>query len=153
MKTSGSKRNHLINNNYSDNRQLQNKYDFDDLPSHESIKTTKKFFNNKINYGLLVRFLRGQIGNDWDSVYSEIISRIPTKLLDYKEMVYWFVADNVEIVDNKIWNKKTQKFIWIGEGMTFDNNVELKEFYVDPNSNELKHIQQKSFKRISKKNN
>ncbi|ANE52906.1 hypothetical protein [Flavisolibacter tropicus] len=157
MKTSGSKRERVHNGSYADERHLQKTKDYDDLPSHESIKTTQKFGNGKINYGLLVRFLRNQVGNDWDQVYSEIISRIPTKLLDYKEMVFWFVADNVDIIDGRPWNKKTQQFIWTGESFGPVHHTEIKqapefrEFYVDPQTNKLVHIEQKAFKRICKR--
>lgn len=67
MKTSGSKRENVINGRYADERHLQDNFELEDLPQHESIKTTKKFHNGKINYGLLVRFLRGQVGNEWDN--------------------------------------------------------------------------------------
>ena len=115
MKTSGSKRDRILNGRYAEDWHLQKNKVSEELPSRESIKSTYKFYDNKINYGLLVRFLRTQVGNDWDEAYAEIISRIPTKLLDYKEMIYWFVADKVEIKDGRLWNKKTQKFIWNGE--------------------------------------
>jgi len=72
MKTSGSKRQRVINGRYADERHVQGNFDFENLPQHESIKSTQKFYNGKINYGLLVRFLRGQVGNDWNEVYSEI---------------------------------------------------------------------------------
>jgi len=157
MKTSGSKRRNVLNGRYADERHFKNKVYLDDLPQHESIKSTKKFYNGKINYGLLVRFLRKQIGNDWDNIYSEIIGRIPTKLLDYREMIFWFVADKVEFVDGKPWNKKTQQFIWTGETLEpiyFKNKKAIPqfiEFYVHPYTNELVHIPQKSFKKITKK--
>ncbi len=109
MKTSGSKRARILNGSYAEDRHLQKSSEMEELPIHESIKSTYKFYNNKINYGLLVRFLRKQVGNDWDEVHSEIISRIPTKLLDYKEMIYWFVADKVEIKNGRPWNKKSQQ--------------------------------------------
>jgi len=157
MKTSGSRRRHVINGHYSDERHLQHNYDLEELPKHESIRSTKKFYKGKINYGLLVRFLRGNIGSDWDEVYSEIISRIPTKLLEYKEMIYWFVADKVQFIDGRPWNKKTQQFIWTGEEYfsvhytKVRKQPEFREFYVDPNTNKLVHIPQRSFKRIAKK--
>jgi hypothetical protein len=157
MKTSGSKRANVRNGRYADDRHLQKNYEFEDLPSHESIKSSEKFYNGKINYGLLVRFLRGQVGNDWDNIYSEILQRIPTKLLDYKEMIFWFVADSVEIVDGKPWNKKSQQFIWTGEqyGPIYSDNLKSApqriEFYVDPATNKLIRIDQKSFKRVAKK--
>ena len=152
MKTSGSKRERILNGRYADDRHDQKNELPEELPARESIKATFKFYNNKINYGLLVRFLRKQVGNDWDEVHAEIISRIPTKLLDYKEMIYWFVADKVEIRDEKLWNKRTQKFIWNGESVEpkpFEQRVDMpewKEFYVDPATNKLVHIQQKSTK-------
>jgi hypothetical protein len=152
MKTSGSKRDHLQNGRYADQRHLQNTLDFEDLPSHESIKSTKRFYNGKINYGLLVRFLRGQVGNDWDEVYSEILSRIPTKLLDYKEMIFWFVADKVEFIDGKPWNKKTQRFIRTDEEYQTVHFTEVKaqpentQFYVDPGTNKLIQIHRKAYK-------
>jgi hypothetical protein len=112
----------------------------------------QNFYNGKIHYGLLVRFLRGQTGNDWDTVYSEIIERIPTRLLDYKEMIFWFVATEVEIIEDKLWDKRKQKFIWTGKidaQETFKKqwlSYVFYEFYVDPNTNLLQHIQQKAYK-------
>ena len=156
MKTSGSKRERVRNGRYADERHLQNNRNPEELPSKESIGTTKKFYNGKINYGLLVRFLRVQVGQDWDQVYSEIIARIPTKLLAYKEMVFWFVADKVEFIDGRPWNKKTQQFIWTGGDILPtkypDRKVspEMKEFYVDPETNKLVRIPQQSYKRISR---
>ncbi|SKA09332.1 hypothetical protein [Sediminibacterium ginsengisoli] len=153
MKTSGSKRDRLQNGRYADERHLQKNIDPENLPSHESIKSTSKFYNGKINYGLLVRFLRGQTGNDWNEVYSEIISRIPTKLLDYKDMVFNFVADKVEMIDGRPWNKKTQQFIRTDEPYKTVHFTERKlqpeetEFYVDPNTNKLVQIQRKSYKK------
>ncbi len=157
MKTSGSKRNHLSNGRYADERNSKKEYNFADLPQHESIKSTQKFYNGKINYGLLVRFLRGQIGNDWNTVYSEILRRIPTKLLDYIEMVFWFVADKIDFIDGRPWNRKNQQFIWTGEAigpviMGYKQEwPEFTEFYVHPETNKLVQIPQKAYKRILKK--
>jgi hypothetical protein len=159
MRTSGSKREHVRNGRYADDRHIQKTKDYEELTSQESIAATIKFWNGKINYGLLVRFLRNQIGNDWDEVYSEIISRIPTKLLDYKDMVYWFVADKVEIIDGRPWNMKTQQFLWMGETFGPVHNTEIKqapelrEFYVDPETNRLIHIEQKAFKSVCRTRN
>ena len=108
MKTSGSKRQYVANGSFSDERNTKKYKDIENLPNHESIGTTWKIYNGKLNYGLLVRFLRGQVGNDWDEVYSEIISRIPTKLLGRKEIVFWFVADKIELIDGHPYNKKKQ---------------------------------------------
>lgn len=157
MKTSGSKRERVRNGRYADERHLQKTKDFDELPTHESIKTTAKFGNGKINYGLLVRFLRNQVGKDWDEVYSEILSRNPSKLLDYKDMIFWFVADKIEIIDGRPWNKKTQQFLWTGEDFgsvhytEVKQSPEMREFYVDPETNRLVRIEQKAWKRVYRK--
>ena len=90
-------------------------------------------------------------------VYSEIISRIPSKLLDYKEVIFRLVADKVEIIDGRPWNKKTQQFIWTGGPIESIHHTEIKrqpelrEFYVDPDTNKLARIQQKSFKKLIKR--
>ena len=130
---------------------------FDDLPIHESIRSTEKFVSGKVNLGLLVRFLRTQVGQDWDDVYAEIISRIPTKLLDYKGMIFRFLADKGEIVDGRPWNKKTQQFLWTGEiygpeeYAQFSRPPEMREFYVDPQTNKLIRIEPKAGKSIYRK--
>lgn len=152
MKTSGSERKYVVNGRYADERHEWKDADIECLPTNVSIKSTYKFYNGKINYGILIQFLRGQIGKDWDIVYSEIIGRIPTRLLEYKEMIFWFVANEVEIVDDKLWDKKKQKFIWtenldtqeISKKQWFD--YVSYEFYVDPITNLLQHIQQKAYK-------
>ena len=137
MKTSGSKRNYVDNGSFADERNTKKYQNIEELPKYESIKKTTKFYNGKINYDLLVRFLNKQIGNDWNDIYSEIIDRIPTKLLDYKEMIFWFVANKVEYINNFPYNKKTNKYIWTSEqnniNRIFDNCI----FYVCPITNKL----------------
>ncbi|HEY9000436.1 MAG TPA: hypothetical protein VIM89_03710 [Mucilaginibacter sp.] len=156
MKTSGSKRDHLVNGRFADERNTKKYSQIEMLPQHESVKKTGEFYNGKINTQLLIRFLRGQIGQDWDSVHSEIISRIPTRLLDYKEIALWYVADKVEFKDGRLWNKRSQKYIWTDgpfQSKRFSERMladELFEFYVDPETNKLIQIQHKSYKRMSK---
>ena len=148
MKTSGSKRRYVMHGRYAQQRHLQKTAEFDDLPAHESIKSTRQFYNGKINYGLLVRFLRRNVSEDWNQVHSEIIERIPTKLLDYKEMIFWFIADKVEMIDGRPWNKKSQQFIWTGEPVApiYWPNIkagpEYLEFYVDPVTNKIIRIEE-----------
>ena len=152
MKTSGSKRRYLNNGNFSEERNTK-KYqsqDFENLPNRESIGSTWKIYNGKLNYGLLVRFLNGQIGNDWDKVYSEIISRIPSKLLNYKEIVFWFVADKVEILDGLPYNKESNKFIWTPEQGEYNFSFDNKDFYIDPNTNLLLKVNDKPSRRKTK---
>ncbi|UOQ71319.1 hypothetical protein [Hymenobacter cellulosilyticus] len=157
MKTSGSKREYVQNGSFADERHKKVRLLLEELPYYESIKSTPKVYNGKIKFDLLVRFLRGKIGCDWDEVYSEIISRIPTALLEYKEFIFWFVADKVEIVNEQLWNTKTQKFIWTGEPYVLRHiseiklNPEFKEFYVHLITHQLMHIPQRSFKKIAVK--
>lgn len=150
MKTSGSKRRYLVNGRFSDERNTKKYQDFENLPNHENIRTTWKLYNGKLNYGLLVRFLRGQVGKSWDDVYSEVVSRIPTKLLDHKEIVFWFVADKIEIIDNKPFNKKTNKFIWTPDQGDYQLGFDTSEFYVDPLTNKLFKVEDRATKRKTK---
>lgn len=153
MKMSGSARKYVVNGRYADERHEWKDEDIEYLPFKKSIKSTYKFYNGKINYGILVQFLRGQIGKKWDAVYSEILGRIPTRLLEYKEMVFWFVATEVEWIDGKLWDRKKLKFIWteeLNKGVTNTKdwlNYALYEFYVDPDTNLMQHIQQKTFRK------
>jgi hypothetical protein len=137
LKTSGSKRNYLDNGTYAETRSSKPDFPFEELPSKEGIQHTSSFYNGKINYGLLVRFLRGQVGNDWDEVQTEILARIPTRLMQHKDMLYWYVADKVECTaDGRIWNKRTQRFIGTGRRRE-SHTEESTEFYVHPQTNRL----------------
>ena len=157
LKASGSRRKYLKNGSASEERHVKRDLPFDELPQLEPIKTTQKIGNGKLNLGPLVKFLRNKVDENWDDVYSEIIARIPTALLDYREVIFWFVADKVEFIDGRIWNKETQKFLWAGESyipyiahsrFSHRHNTEFREFYVDPITNKLAHIPQRSFKKI-----
>lgn len=146
MKTSGSKRRYVLNGRYADDRHIQKTKDFEDLPSHESIKSTQRFYNGKINYGLLVRFLRGRVGDNWSEIHQEILARIPSKLMEHKEMVYWYVADQVDLVDGRIWNRRSQRYVWNGEitqpvhFTQIKKTPQLIEFWVHPETNRLHRI-------------
>lgn len=94
--------------------------------------------------------MRSQVGNDWDEVYSETISRIPTKLLDYKEIVFWFVADKIELIDGNPYNKKSKKFIWTSEQGEYNFNFDNSDFYVFPVTNKLLKVEDKPSKRETK---
>ncbi len=147
LKTSGSKRRYVVNGSFSEERKTKKYKDIENLPNHESIGTTWKIYNGKLNYGLLVRFLRGQVGNDWDEVYSEILSRIPTKLLDYKEIVFWFVADKIELIDGNPYNRKSNKFIWTPEQGEYNFSFDNSDFYVCPLTNKLLRVEDKPSKK------
>lgn len=150
MKTSGSKRERVVNGSFSDERNTKKYNDIENLPNHENIKATMKVYNGKLNYGLLVRFLNGQVGNDWDEVYSEILSRIPSKLLDYKEIVFWFVADKIDIIDGYPYNKENNRFIWTTEQGEYNFSFDHTDFYVCPLTNKLIKVEDKPSKRVTK---
>ena len=150
MKTSGSKRNYLGNGSFSEERNSKKYADLENLPTRESIKKTVELYNGKLNYGLLIRFLNNQVGNDWDLVYSEITNRIPTKLLDHKEIIFWFVADKVEIIDGNPFNKKTNKYIWTPEQGKYSFDYDNQDFYVDPTNNKLCKVADKPSSRKTK---
>lgn len=138
LKTSGSRRRYVIDGDYSDTRNSKKNKDWDNLPSYEGMGKSFKFFNSKINYGILVRFLRGKVGSDWDEVSEEIEERIPTDLLEYKDCVKWFVADLVEKREGGLWDKREQKYLIIEPNEPFYWNPYVsKEFYVDPETNTL----------------
>jgi len=148
MKTSGSKRKYVDNGRFADERNTKIYQDLENLPQHESIGSTRKFYG-KMNIGLLVRFLRGQVGNDWDEVYSEIIARIPTKLLPHKDIVYRLVADKIKLVDGKLYNAETNKFLITPE-VEFSNSYDFHEFYVHPETNLLMRTDDRPSKRQTK---
>jgi hypothetical protein len=150
MQTSGSKRRNLANGSFSEERNTKKYLDIENLPQHESIKKTANLIHGKLNYGLLIRFLRGQVGNNWDDVYSEIIERIPTSLLDYRNIVFWFVANKIELKGGYPYNKETNKFIWTPEQGEYNFSFDNSDFYVCPLTNKLLRVEDKPSKRETK---
>lgn len=141
LKTSGSKRRYVNDGDYSDTRNSKKNKNWDALPAFEGMGQSFKFFNSKINYGLLIRFLRGQNGSNWNDVQKEISERIPTNLSEYKDCVKWFVADLIEEREGGIWDKREQKYLLLNPDEPYDWNTHVyKEFYVDPDSNVLVKI-------------
>jgi len=141
LKTSGSKRRFVIDGDYSDTRNTKKNNDWENLPAQEGMGKSFKFFNNKINYGLLVRFLRGRSGFDWNEVYNEIIERIPSDLQQFKECITLFVADLVEKHGDRIWDKRSQLNILLDpEKIEEHEPYILIEFYVDPDTNKLVRV-------------
>lgn len=150
MKTSGSKRKFVENWSFSDDRNTKKYQIIDNLPNHESMGAAWSKYNHKLNYGPLFRFLIGQIGNNWDEVYSEIISRIPTKLHNHKEVIYLFVADKIELINGNPYNKKTNKFIWTSGQGEFNYSFDSFAFYVCPETNKLLRVEDKPSRRRTK---
>lgn len=142
LKTSGSKRSRVWSPDYADTRNTHKDTAENDLPFHESMSKSTEFYNGKINSDLLKRFLNTQVGKDWDDVYAEILERIPTKLWQYKDCIYWYVADKVEVRGNELWDLSNQKFIEIDTDQVyqFKSGYSTVDFYVDPQSNKLVKI-------------
>ena len=141
LKTSGSKRKYVNDGDYSESRNSKKNNDWDNLPTHEGMGQSFKFFNSKINYGLLVRFLRGKNGKNWDDVQKEIHERIPSNLLEYKDCVNWFVADLIEKREDGYWDKREQKYLLLNHNEPYDWDIHTtKEFYVEPETNILIRI-------------
>lgn len=149
MKTSGSRRRDVYNGNYSDERNNKKYKDIENLPNHESIGKGWKH-RGILNYGLLVRFLNGQVGKNWDDVYSEVKSRIPTKLNEYQYILFKFVAINTEIVNGFPYNKQNNKFIWTKEQGDFNFEFDNSKFYVCPITKRMLKVEDKPSKRITK---
>jgi hypothetical protein len=143
LKTSGSKRRHVIDGDYSDTRHTKRNKKWEDLPMHQGMGKSFQFFNSKINYGLLVRFLRGKVGNNWQEVSKEIDERIPTDLSEYRDCVQWFVADLIEKRADGLWDKRTQKYLLLTPDTPVDwGHYTFKEFYVDPETQALVRIKE-----------
>lgn len=141
LKTSGSKKKYVEGGDYADSRNSKKEGNLDQLPKHEGMGKSRQFFNGKVNYGLLIRFLRGRIGDDWNEVHKEIMTRIPTNLMEYKDCVEWFVADLIEEEEDGLWDKREQKYLKFDpeEPVNVDYYT-FKEFYVDPETNRLEKI-------------
>jgi len=139
LKTSGSKKRHVASVDYADGRNAKGRKDWENLPSKEGMGKSFKFFNSKVNYGLLVRFLRGKVGGHWPDIHDEIMERIPSNLSEFKDCIDWFVAHDVILTEDGLWDKQSQKFVTVPrEEMEFDMfKYNHKEFYVDPDTQTL----------------
>ena len=115
LKTSGSKKRYVDSDDFADERNSKYRKNWDHLPQKEGMGKSFKFFNSKINYGLLVRFLRGNVGGYWPDIYDEIMDRIPTNLSEYKDCVDWFVAQQVEQKEDGLWDKQSQKWVSVSK--------------------------------------
>jgi hypothetical protein len=134
MKSSGSARRHVQRGSYSASRNIKID-DPENLPYYESFKQTRKVYNGKLNTNCLKNLLIKRVGGDWDDIYSEVIKKIPRNIMRQENLLSWFVADKVEYVEGKVFNKKSSKFLWT---KTYDeSNCDNIEFYVCPNTNKL----------------
>ena len=153
LKTSGSKRRRLPALDY-----IRPTDKIDDpeetlLPFHESMSGKEWFYKRRINTDLLKRFLRRQIGRPWDEVYSEIIERIPEKLFDYKDCIYWYVADKVKIVEERLIDLRDSRsiIVEIPAQPSYARNSKYIDFYVDPDTGILEKVKDFPTRKVTKK--
>ena len=135
LKTSGSERRYVYSQTYAQDRHKAKAQDLETLPKFEGMGQSMKFYNGKINTSLLKRFLETKVGSDWSHIYEEIQQRIPTKLKEYHQVIFWYVADSIEIIDSKAFDLREQKFINF-ETMFVAGTVH-KDFIVNPSNNKL----------------
>ncbi|MEL6536760.1 MAG: hypothetical protein AAFQ98_15180 [Bacteroidota bacterium] len=126
---------------YSDTRHSKMTEDMDNWPQKESMARGRQLFNGKVHDGLLVRFLRTRVGEDWDQVYHEIVARIPSEILHQEQWVVWFVATKVERRPEGLWDTLTHRYLQMGPNRDeYFHKFRRVEFYVDPETNLLMRI-------------
>ena len=130
LKTSGSERRYVFSQTYAEARHKSKNQELDELPKFEGIGQSPKFYNGKINTSLLKRFLETKVGFDLNQVCEELQQRIPTKLQEYHQVIFWYVADKIEIVDSKVFDLRDQKFINFERMFVF--GTVHKDFIVSP---------------------
>ena len=135
-KTSGSRSKFKSNGDYADNRNSKKKVEDDSLPEREPMRG-KNYHRTFLDTTLVKRWLYSKVGQNFDEIYSEFLTRIQPKYLDeYRECIFWYVEkkENVEIKENgEIWGK------WYGQPVKLPYSRQ-KTFFVDPTTNELKRI-------------
>ena len=133
-KTSGSRSRYKSDGDYSDNRHARKSIDLESSPQSESMRG-KNHHNTYLDTTLVKRWLYSKVGEDFDIVYSEFLTRIQPKYLDeYRHCIYWYVEkkENVEVKENgEVWSN------WHGKSV----KLLCSSFYVDPETNELRKLE------------
>ncbi|MDD7914682.1 hypothetical protein [Polaribacter ponticola] len=132
-KTSGSRAKHKTKGDFSNNRNGKSD-DLEYLPKRESMQG-KNAKNTFLDTGLVYRWLQSKVGENFDTVYSEFLTRIQPKYLDeYRNCIFYYLEPSKTVV--------------FEDGITFgtlhDARVALpygkKKLYVDPVSNLIKKV-------------
>lgn len=135
-KTSGSRSKFKSNGDYADDRNSKKAVDFDNLPQQESMRN-RNYHKTYLDTTLVKRWLQSKVGQNFDDIYSEFLTRVQPKYLDeYRDCIYWYVEkkENVIIKENgEVWGK------WYGQDVKLPYSMQMT-FYVDPTTNELKKI-------------
>ena len=131
-KASGSRAKYKETGDFSDRRNTKSSDNFDHLPVRESMqgKNTKKTY---LDTTLVNRWLQTKVNVDFDTVYSEFLTRIQPKYLDeYRNCIFEYLeSKNTTLIEgNKVF------------GTFHDTKIQLpngkKKLYVDPISNKIK---------------
>lgn len=132
-KTSGSLSKHKSKGDYADHRHGRKEVDFEQLPQHESMRH-KGAHHTYLDTSLVKRWLHSKVGEPFDQVYSEFLTRVQPKYLDeYKDSIYWYVAPqaHVEVKPNgEVWGKSYGRPVQLPHGGHLI-------FYVDPDTGVL----------------
>lgn len=138
-KSSGSKSKYKIKGDYADDKSSDLNL-MDELPLHESVKTSKSFLDTS----LIKKWLNNYIDQDFDFIYSEFIKRIQPKYLDqYKACIFWYAEPKANVSFDE------QGIVYgqfMGKSVKLPHGIH-SSFYVDPETNKLKKIPEHQFKR------
>ncbi len=138
LKSSGSKKKFDYTKDY--NREKFVLDQFDGLPKHESMHRSDGNIKAKLNLGPLISFLASNVNKDWDFVYSEYCSRIPSELFFYKDIIFDIVADKIEFREDRIIDLKMGRPLFTKETGLNSPVFSHKKFYVNPINNLLMKI-------------
>lgn len=132
-KASGSNARYKRKGKYSDNRN-DKVGDIDNLPYRESFNKSRSYLNTTP----IKRWLYSKVGENFDNIYSEFLTRIQPKYLEtYKDMIFGYVAKAKMIDGELLFENMNGVYKHISEGKPYQQTT----FYIDPYTNELKQIE------------
>jgi hypothetical protein len=140
-KASGSRARHQVKGDYkNDAQRLVDLYD--DLPEREAMKQSRSYLDTS----LVKRWLYSKVGQDFDRVYAEFLTRLQPKYKDeYRDCIYWYV-ERKELVtiqtNGEVWGKTRSDAVPV----KLPNSMQSR-FYVNPDSNVLCVIPAEQFKK------
>lgn len=124
----------------------------DDLPKHVRIRPHK--YRGGLNVTPLYEFLQTKVGENWDDVYSEILTKIDPK---YRYMIDSYISNNngwwsmIEspIYDDIMIPRNDRGRILIDTLFVDYNNILVKKTEEDILSDSLRYIRLEKLRRIS----
>jgi len=132
-KASGSRAQYKSQGDYAAFRHAKKDVDFEHLPQKESMRN-KHPHHTYLDTTLVKRWLYSKVGQDFDEVYAEFLTRIQPKYLEeYRSCIYWYVAPKEQVdirANGEIWGK------WEGRPVKLPYSRQMT-FYVNPHTNVL----------------